>query len=372
MNPKIELKLLPFGKKAAKKEGKPSAAMWGRFLMVSAVLLARASQSETDFGNFIDLTGLDDLSELLGEYSKCLEDASDKLQPKSDAMETACANIGFWDDSSETRLSIPMPQSVENGDDNGGVPNVDIPSLDLDRIEGANTQLFADFCYEAPQCKNAFKELLRTAVNEFGGCVKKLGGNSGDGFSEFEDVLELIDDLCPILTHRFVAKFTLNGELEDYNTDEAKAKIIAAILSASGLAIAPLATVNLKSGSVIAEVTIPVSGEEQAKAAKTQLEANDDLDSALADAGLDGATVQSGSLDVQVEEETDGLSAGVIAGIVVGSVVLVVLLAGLVYFILRSKSKDRDKKAEPTDPSPPVVTGDPVKSGGHKAADAVV
>jgi tetrahydromethanopterin S-methyltransferase subunit F len=302
-----------------------------------------------------------------------MDKAGDALQPKIDAMETACESINFWDESSRTRVRLPLPKSVRNdedGEDDFDLDQIEIPSLDLGELDGANTQLFADFCYNQPECKNAYQDVVRTAVREIGRCAEKLGDEADDLF-QLEDVEGLIDDLCPILTHRFITRFTLNGEMEDYDTDEAKAKIIAAVAAASGLAIAPLATINLRPGSVVAEVSIPVSNEAQAKAAQTQLQTNGDLNSALADAGLTGATVESGSLDVQVEEQNSGLSAGAIVGIVVGSVVLVLLLlAVLAYCLLRSKRKNEHKKAEPTHPPPAVVTGQPVEN--PKMGQAVV
>jgi hypothetical protein len=336
--------------------------MMMRRLIVLMLVLSRASSSEND-GDFDDDDDSYDDGDFdfsaLTEYVNCLGKAGDDLQPKIDAMESACQDIGLYEESSETRISVPVPTFGRSA--HGGDGGLDIPSLDLDLLEGANVPLFVAFCYEKPRCKNAYQDLLRAAVKMAVDCAKKLPGGADSDLSEMDNVADFIDELCPILTHRLVAKFILSGSLEDYDTAEAKAKIIAAVASAAGLAVTPLATVSLKPGSVIAEVTIPLSSEEQAKAAKAQLEASD-LNSVVAEAGLPDAIVQDNSVKVDVEEENNRLSAGAIAGIVVGAVVGVVLLLALAYFILRSKSKDGDKKAEPTDSSPAVVTGIPVKA----------
>eukprot|EP00967_Tisochrysis_lutea_P101475 scaffold152315_cov30-Tisochrysis_lutea.AAC.1 len=299
-------------------------------------------------------------------FANCIAGASDKLQPKFEVMANACESLSVYDP--EDRVLKTKPKIINGQSFNA---DINVPEIDLDDLDD-NAEEFENFCYDYPDCKNAYRDVLRTYIDQVSGCYSKLPsvyGDFTDVDEEFEEALSSLDELCPDLTHNLIARFILNGVLEDYNNDDAKRRIIKAVADAAGLVIAPLATVVLAAGSVVAEVTIPTSSEEEASQAKSNLESNQNIDASFRAQGFSNNTVQEGSMEAKVGETGSGLSAGAIAGIVIGCIVGVLILAAIIVLVLRAQkgggSGEVGKSAGKADA--PVVTGVVVESGGEKA-----
>jgi hypothetical protein len=299
---------------------------------------------DASLGDFFDEIGdaFDNLVDLQ-EYMTCVSNGVEIIASKIAGMTLACDAIGL------ARYGAA-----------GAAGLMSIPSLDFASIGGNSTELFEKFCYEQTDCKEAFQDMLYTYVTEFGRCFGRLGDDSLDGMlSELREMSGDIDELCPILTYRLVATFTMSGTLEDYNTDEAKARIIQAVAAASGLAFAPLATVTLTAGSVVATVSIPVASEDQATTARSTL-VSEDIGAALTDAGFDSVTVDSSSLVVEVEEQNPGMSTGVLIAIIAGGAAGGIVLLILIIVLVCCCTKRRSVEPAPADVEGQVIK--PVKS----------
>jgi len=130
-------------------------------LFCSAAVAVRADDDSYDSDSYDDvLGGLGDFLAAYQPYLTCIAAISTDLEPAATIVEDVCAEIGLtdWDDADDSRRMLgaaaaPLRRRLDDLS-----PSV----LDLGLVTRENKELFEQFCYEAPDCKDAYLDFLKT------------------------------------------------------------------------------------------------------------------------------------------------------------------------------------------------------------------